>query len=101
MVKPDECCVGKQGFTYVADASAENIGAQSIRVNVLPMRPGAVAKAHYHTGIEAVVYLLDGECEAYYGDNLEKRVWVRQGEQCLVAADTPHAPCNEIGKPCT
>jgi uncharacterized RmlC-like cupin family protein len=25
----------------------------------------------------------------------------RQGEQCFVAANVPHAPRNESGKPCT
>src|SRR5512139_1483173 len=33
--------------------------------------------------------------------NLQKRVLVRQGEQCFVAADMPHAPRNESGNPCT
>jgi uncharacterized RmlC-like cupin family protein len=28
-------------------------------------------------------------------------VLVRQGEQCFVAANVPHAPRNESGKPCT
>jgi uncharacterized RmlC-like cupin family protein len=26
---------------------------------------------------------------------------LRQGEQCFVAADVPHAPGNESGNPCT
>lgn len=38
-----------------------------------------------------------GECTVYYGENLQKRVPVRQGEQCFVAADVPHAPRNESG----
>jgi quercetin dioxygenase-like cupin family protein len=45
-------------------------------MNVLPMPPGAVAKAHYHDGIETISYLLEGECAVYYGDNLQKRVLV-------------------------
>ena len=70
-------------------------------MNVLPMPPGAVAKAHYHKGIETIAYMLEGDCAVYYGDDLEKRVEVRQGEQCFVAADVAHAPRNENGKPCT
>jgi uncharacterized RmlC-like cupin family protein len=54
-------------------------------MNVLPMPPGAVAKAHYHTGIETIAYMLEGECAVYYGNELEKRVLVRQGEQSFVA----------------
>jgi uncharacterized RmlC-like cupin family protein len=70
-------------------------------MNILPMPPGAVAKAHYHKGIETIAYMLEGECAVYYGDNLQKRMLVRQGEQCFVAADMPHAPRNESGKPYT
>jgi uncharacterized RmlC-like cupin family protein len=34
----------------------------------------------------------------YYGDDLQMRVLVREGEQSFVAADMPHAPRNESGK---
>jgi uncharacterized RmlC-like cupin family protein len=101
IIKPGQTYVGKQGFQYGAGASAETVGAQKICMNVLPMPPGIVAKAHYHNGIETIAFMLEGECAVYYGDSLEKRVLVRQGEQCFVAADMPHAPSNESGKPCT
>lgn len=101
VVLPGETYVGKQGFTYGAGASTETVGASSVCMNILPMPPGAVAKAHYHDGIETIAYMLEGECAVYYGDNLEKRVLVRQGEQCFVSADVPHAPRNENGQPCT
>ena len=93
--------VGKQGFTYGAGVSAETVGAKHICMNVLPMPPGAKAKAHYHEGIETIAYMLAGECAVYYGDNLEHRVLARPGDQVFVAADVPHAPCNESGAPCT
>jgi uncharacterized RmlC-like cupin family protein len=101
VIAPDQTYKGKQGFTYRAGASAETVGAQKICMNVLPMPPGAVAKTHYHNGIETIAYMLEGECAVYYGSGLEKRVLVRQGEQCFVAADMPHAPRNESGRPCT
>ena len=101
VIKPGQTYVGKQGFTYGAGASAETVGAQKVCMNVLPMPAGAVAKAHYHKGIETIAYMLEGECAVYYGNELEKRVLVRQGEQSFVAADVPHAPRNESGKPCT
>ncbi|MDI3471632.1 MAG: Cupin 2, conserved barrel [Pseudolabrys sp.] len=101
VIKPGQTYVGKQGFTYGAGASAETVGARNICMNVLPMPSGVVAKAHYHKGIETIAYMLEGECAVYYGSNLQERVLVRQGEQCFVAADMPHAPRNESGKPCT
>jgi uncharacterized RmlC-like cupin family protein len=67
----------------------------------LPAPPGAVAKAHDHEGVETIAYMLEGECTVYYGDDLQKQVLVRKGEQCFVAADIPHAPRNESEKPCT
>lgn len=101
VIKPGETYVGKQGFTYGAGASAETVGARNICMNILPMPPGAVAKAHLHSGIETIAYMLEGDCAVYHGDHLQHRALVRQGEQCFVAADIPHAPRNESGKPCT
>src|SRR5262245_44377875 len=101
VVKPGQTYVGQQGFTYRAGASTETVGARKVCMNILPMPPGAVAKAHYHEGIETIAYMLEGECAVYYGDNLQKHVTVSQGEQCFVAANVPHAPRNESGKWCT
>src|SRR5262245_19917629 len=101
VIKPGQTYVGKQGFTYGAGASTETVGAQKVCMNVLPMPPGAVAKAHYHKAIETIAYMLEGECAVYWGDNLQHREVLRQGEQCFVAADIPHAPRNESGRPCT
>ena len=101
VIKPGQTYVGKQGFTYGAGASAETVGAQKVCMNILPMPSGAVAKAHYHEGIETIAFMLDGECAVYYGDDLLKCVLVKEGEQCFVAAGMPHAPRNESGKPCT
>ena len=101
VVAPGQTYVGKQGITYGAGASAEKVGAEKICMNVMPMPPGARAKAHYHDGIETIAYMLSGECAVYYGDALERRMLVREGEQVFCPADVPHAPCNESGSPCT
>lgn len=101
VVKPGETYLGKQGIVYGRGASMETVGAEKICMNVMPMPSGAVAKAHYHKDIETIAYLLEGECAVYYGDHLEKRVYVHQGEQCFCDANVPHAPSNESGKPCT
>ena len=70
-------------------------------MNILPMPDGARAKVHYHRGIETIAYLLEGECAVYYGENLERRVAVRAGDQVFIPPDVPHAPCNESGALCT
>ena len=101
VVSPGQTYVGKQGFTYGAGASAETVGAVGICMNVLPMPPGARAKAHYHDKIETIAYMLAGECAVYHGDRLEHRLLARQGDQVFIPADVPHAPANESGAPCT
>jgi uncharacterized RmlC-like cupin family protein len=101
VVKPGQTYVGKQGITYGAGASAETVGARNICMNIMPMPPGARAKAHYHKGIETIAYMLSGECYVYYGEHLEHRVLAQPGDQCFVPVDLPHAPCNESGAPCT
>ena len=101
VVAPGETYVGRQGLTYGSGASAETVGAKHVCMNVLPMPPGARAKALYHEGIETIAYLLEGACTVRYGERLEHEINVRQGEQVFVPADVPHAPCNESGAPCT
>jgi uncharacterized RmlC-like cupin family protein len=101
IIPPGQTYAGKQGITYGAGASAETAGTTKICMNVMPMPPGARAKAHYHKGIETIAYMLAGECAVYYGDDLERRAQVRTGDHVFCPADVSHAPCNESGAPCT
>ncbi|MGC1465509.1 MAG: cupin domain-containing protein [Pseudolabrys sp.] len=101
VVKPGQTYLGKQGIVYGAGASAETVGAEKVCMNVMPMPPGARAKAHYHENIETIAYMLEGECAVYYGDDLEQRIHIRTGEHVFCPGNVPHAPSNESGKPCT
>lgn len=101
VVVPGQTYVGRQGSIYFAGASAETVGAEKVCMNILPMPPGNRAKAHYHDKIETIAYMLDGQCVVYYGDELQCRIEVRQGEQVFLPADVPHAPSNESGAHCT
>ena len=58
LITPGQTYLGKQGIVYGAGASKETVGAQKICMNVMPMPPGAVAKAHYHKDIETIAYML-------------------------------------------
>ena len=101
IVRPGQTYRGKQGITYGAGASLETVGARKICMNVMPMPPGAKAKAHYHKDIETIAYLLDGDCAVYFGDAFDQREMVHAGEHVFCPANLPHAPANESGKPCT
>ena len=81
VVSPGGTYTGQQGFTYGAGASKETVGAGSICMNVLPMPSGARAKVHYHDRIETIAYMLEGECDVYYGDQLEHKVHLLKGDQ--------------------
>ena len=70
-------------------------------MSVLPMPPGARAKAHYHEGIETIAYLMEGSCTVHFGDRLESLEVMRAGEQMYVPPDVAHAPSNESGAACT
>ena len=101
VIAPGRTYVGKQDLKYGSGVSAETAGAEQIGMNILPMPAGARAKVHYHQSIETIAYMLQGECAVYYGDQVERRVLVRAGEQIFVPADVPHAPCNESDAACT
>ena len=101
VVSPGGTYTGQQGFTYGAGASKETVGAGSICMNVLPMPSGARAKVHYHDRIETIAYMLEGECDVYYGDQLEHKVHLLKGDQIFIPGDVPHAPCNDGDQPCT
>ena len=100
LIKPGQTYLGKQGIIYGAGASKETVGAQKICMNVMPMPPGGREGA-LPQGYRDDCLHARGECAVYYGDHLEKRVDVRQAEQCFCDANIPHAPRNESGKPCT
>ncbi|CFX34665.1 Cupin region protein [Candidatus Filomicrobium marinum] len=101
IIRPGQTYVGQQGFTYQAGVSRGTVGETSVCMNVLPMPPGAKAKAHYHKDIDTIAYLLEGRCSVYYGDQFEHRVEMVQGEQMFMPRDVPHAPVNDSGAPCT
>ena len=101
VVKPGQTFVGKQGMTYVAGASAETVGAKQVCMVVLPMPPGAKAKAHYHEGIETIAYMVAGECNVYYGDQMEFMLTAHAGDTFYCPENVPHAPYNHGTSPCT
>ena len=71
LVRPGETYDGKQGLTYFAGIAAETVGSQAICMHILTMPPGARAKAHLHESHETAIYVLSGEVDTWYGDELE------------------------------
>jgi uncharacterized RmlC-like cupin family protein len=92
---------GKQGFDYFHGISAESAGSQGICMHLPTIPPGGRAKAHKHESHETAIYVLHGEAEVWYGDQLEQHTVVRSGDLFYIPAGVPHLPMNTSSEPCT
>jgi uncharacterized RmlC-like cupin family protein len=89
-----ETYVGKQGPSYAGGVSAESAGAQAIWLGVITLAPGTRTKAHYHANHETALYLLSGEVEVWYGDQLQDHGVQRAGDYMYIPAGVSHVAVN-------
>lgn len=101
IVRPGHTYDGKQGLTYFEGISAERAGAQGISMHLLTIPPGGRANAHLHRTHETTIYILSGESEMWFGDELGEHLTVRAGEFLYIPANVPHLPLNTSDQPCT
>lgn len=92
---------GKQGLTYFEGISAERTGAEGISMHLLTIPPGGRANAHLHRTHETAIYVLSGESEMWFGDELGEHLTVKAGEFLYIPANVPHLPMNQSDEPCT
>src|SRR5436305_11970550 len=85
---------GKQGLSYFAGISAESAGAQAICLHLLTIPPGGRAHAHLHENHETAIYVLSGEAEMWYGEDLREYMLTHAGDFVYIPAGTPHLPSN-------
>ena len=97
--RPGDTYAGKQGFSYAAGISAESAGARGICMHLLTIQPGDRARAHLHEAHETAIYVLSGEVDTWYGDDLEHHVLVKAGDLFYIPAGMPHLPANISDKP--
>jgi uncharacterized RmlC-like cupin family protein len=90
---------GKQGLSYLFGISKETVGAQGICMHVLTMPPGARAKPHLHEHHETAIYVLSGQIDAWYGEQLEHHVAAKAGDMFYIPAGVPHMPANLTDTP--
>jgi uncharacterized RmlC-like cupin family protein len=91
--------VGKQNLQYFAGISAESAGAKAICMHLLQMQPGDRAKAHMHENHETAVYVLSGEAQMWFGDDLAEHRIVKAGDMVYIPAGVPHLPANLSDEP--
>ncbi len=103
LIRPDEnnTYEGKQAFTYFAGISADNTDSTGICMHMLTIQPGQRAKAHLHESHETAIYVIAGEAEMYYGENLAEHMVIKAGEYLYIPAGMPHLPLNRSAEPAT
>lgn len=101
VIRPSQAYDGKQGLTYLEGVSAESTGALGISMHMLTIPPGGRAHTHLHQTHETAIYVLTGESEMWFGDDLGEHLTVRAGEFLYIPANVPHLPMNTADQPCT
>jgi uncharacterized RmlC-like cupin family protein len=80
VIHTGEICVGKQGLSYFAGISAESARARGICTHLVTIPPRGQAKAHLHANHETAIYVLSGESEMWYGEDLQQHLVARAGD---------------------
>ncbi len=94
VIHTHETYEGKQGLTYFAGVSAQSTGAQAICLHLLTFPPGARAHAHLHEHHETAMYILTGQVEMWYGEDLQDYLSAGAGDFISIPAGMPHVPGN-------
>jgi len=85
---------GKQGLDYFAGISAESAGATGICLHIVTIPPGGRANTHLHEAHETAIYVLSGDAEMWYGEDLGDYLTMTAGEFLYIPAGVPHKPGN-------
>ncbi|WP_196139737.1 cupin domain-containing protein [Aliikangiella sp. G2MR2-5] len=93
-VRPEEEVDTLQMLPNYIGISENTAGAQSISMNLVTIPAGARSKPHYHEGFETAIYLIKGEVQTLYGDQLSKSSINRQGDFIYIPAGVPHIAIN-------
>ncbi len=65
-----------------------------ICMHVLTLPPGERGHAHLHEHHETALYILSGEAETWYGENLQEYLTLSTGDFLYIPANIPHLPAN-------
>ena len=62
--------VSRQGLDQFEGVSAQSVGSVGLCAHLLAIPPGARARAHRHAGHETAIYVIEGETEVWFGEDL-------------------------------
>jgi uncharacterized RmlC-like cupin family protein len=85
---------GKQGPSYAGGISAESVGSQAIWLGMINMPAGGRTKAHFHEDHETAIYVMSGEVDLWYGEDLSHHEIARAGDYIYIPAGVAHVAVN-------
>jgi uncharacterized RmlC-like cupin family protein len=94
VIRATEEYEGKQGPTYAGGVSAESVGSRGIWLGMVTMAPGSRTKAHFHEAHETAFYVLSGECDLWFGEDLQEHEVARAGDYLYIPAGVSHVAVN-------
>jgi uncharacterized RmlC-like cupin family protein len=94
VIRSAEAYESKQGPTYAGGISAETVGAQAIWLGVIRMPPGGRTKAHFHRNQETALFVISGEVDLWFGEDLSQHEIARAGDYQYVPAGVSHVAVN-------
>ncbi len=74
--------------------SGKTAGATGLSMNIVIIPPAAKAEPHFHEGFETAIYLLKGQVQTFYGENLSKSIVNQEGDFIFIPEGVPHQPVN-------
>ncbi len=93
-VRPSETVDTIQQLPNYVGISEKTAGATGLSMNIVIIPPAAKAEPHFHDGFETAIYLLKGNVQTFYGENLSKSVINKQGDFIFIPEGVPHQPVN-------
>lgn len=94
VTRSSELIDSKQGLQNIDGVSAEASGSRGLWMGMIRIPPGARAHPHLHEEHETAIYVLEGEGEMWYGDELEEHITFKAGDFMYIPAGVPHVPAN-------
>ena len=85
---------GKQQLAYGIGISTQSAGSHGLCLHTLVIPPGGRAKAHLHENHESAIYLISGEAEMWWGDQLDHHDMLVPGDFVYIPPGVPHLPAN-------
>jgi uncharacterized RmlC-like cupin family protein len=93
-IRPESGETSLHKLTYFLGISGKSAGAKGLSMNLVVIPPNAAATPHIHQNFEAAIYVLEGEIETRYGENLSKSCINRAGDFLYIPPGVPHSPRN-------